>query len=213
MRTIEDSRRPGPILPFEPLDPESVAANGGVPLIREFCSSPIPELRATDTNENVRRFELPEGSVGSTSAVTLFTGWTYRNASLRRRTDDEPLREHLLSLSTPAEFLLSDLFVHKDLAFARRASAHLYSQLPGAISYPNGPRSRGLLPMLEPIQDLSGCPVHPTTSEVSQYGRLVQKVIRRLGFSVNDFYGLRILLRYPPIPAMLVYRYELPEAP
>ena len=212
MRTIDQDGRPGPLLPVEPIDPVSGAESGhAAPLMRDFCSSPVPELRVTDTSDSVRRFELPEGPVGSTSAVTIYTGWTYRNASVRHLSEGDVIREHFVSLSTPAEMVIHDLFMHRDLSFARRPTAHLYSQLPGGVSYPNGPRDRGLLQLSEPIQDLSGEPVRPVTTEVPNYARLVQHVIERLGFTMNDFFGVRMLLRYPPIPTTLMYRYELPQ--
>jgi len=211
MRTIEPDGRPGPLVPFEAVDPNSDVQQGQAPLLREFCSSSIPELRVTDTVDRVRRFELPEGPVGSTSAVTVFTGWTYRNASPRQNTPDDLIREHFVNLNTPVESVIHDLFIHKDLTFARHPSVHLYSQLPGAVSYPNGSRDRGLLPLFEQMQDLSGCPVHPTTPDVPQYSRIVQYTIERLGFSLEDFFGVRLQLSYPPIPSMLMYRYTVPE--
>jgi len=214
MRNLEQDGRTGPLVPFEPIDAGSGNGNNGkAPLIREYCSEPVPELRVTDTKDFVRRFELPEGPVGRASAVTLFTGWTYRSASLRYREENEVLREHFVSLHTPVEMVIHDLYIHKDLMFARRPGVHLYSQLPGGVSYPNGPRDRGLLQLSEPLQDLSGAPVRPMTTDVPNYARLVQHVIEHLEFSMNDFFGVRMLLRYPPIPSMLLYRYELPEKP
>lgn len=212
MRTIQADGQPGELAPFEPVDPDCRIEHGEAPLLRDFCSSPIPDLRVTDTADRVRRFELPEGPVGSTSAVTLFTGWTYRSASARLSTPEEPIREHFVSLNTPVETVIQDLFMHKDLLFARHSTVQLYSQLPGGVSYPNGPRDRGMLPLFEQIRDLSGSPVHPATPDVSQYTRIIQYTIERLGFSLNDFHGVRVQLNYPPIPSMLMYRYSLPEA-
>jgi hypothetical protein len=40
---------------------------------------------------------------------------------------------------------------------------------------------------------------------------MVERVVGRLGHKLDDFYGLRLQLRYPPIPSMLLYRYDLPE--
>jgi nucleoside-diphosphate-sugar epimerase len=44
-----------------------------------------------------------------------------------------------------------------------------------------------------------------------KYPEIIQYTIERLGFSLNDFYGVRVQLNYPPIPTMLMYRYPLPE--
>jgi hypothetical protein len=213
LRTLDPDGSTGPVLPFEPIDPQPAGGSDtSVPLIRQFCSSPLPSLRISDTADRVRRVELPEGPVGCNSAITLFTGLTYRNASPRTRPDDaDKYREHFTGLNTPAELAIHDLYVHKDLGFARRPESCLYSQLPGGVSYPNGPRDSGLLQHGEPLQDLSGLPVHPITADVPGYDRVVGYVVERLGFSLDDFHGLRIRLRYPPVPSLHMYRYELPE--
>jgi hypothetical protein len=213
LRTLDPDGRAGPVLPFEPIDPpEADQAEIPIPLLRQFCSTPRPELRIADTPSRTRRVELPEGPVGCNSAVTLFTGLTYRAASPRVRPDDaDRYREHFTGLNTPAELAIHDLYIHHDLEFARRPESCLYSQLPGGVSYPNGPRSSGQLQHGEALQDLSGRPVHPITADVPGYDRVVGHVIERLGFTLDDFHGLRIRLRFPPVPSIHMYRYELPR--
>lgn len=212
LRTLEQDGSAGPVLAFEPIDPPyQDGTDVPIPLLQSFCTSPLPELRIADGPNHVRRVELPEGPVGFNSAITLFTGLTYRSASPRVRIDDaDRWREHFTALNTPAELAIHDLYIHRDLAFARHPESCLYSQLPGAIAYPNGPRSSGLLQHGEPLQDLSSRPVQPLTADVPGYDRVVAHTIERLGFGLDDFYGLRIRLRFPPVPSIHMYRYELP---
>jgi hypothetical protein len=212
LRTLEQDGTAGPVLAFEPIDPSHQDGKDvPIPLLRPFCTTPLPELRIADGPNHVRRVELPEGPVGFNSAITLFTGLTYRSASPRIRTDDaDRWREHFTALNTPAELAIHDLYIHRDMGFARFSESCLYSQLPGAIAYPNGPRTSGLLQHGEPLQDLSSRPVQPFTADVPGYDRVVAHTVERLGFGLDDFHGLRIRLRFPPVPSIHMYRYELP---
>ncbi len=210
MRKLAPDGSPVPGDAYEPIDLDS-SELGQAPLVREFCSSKDLTLRVTPGANSTVRFELPEGPVGATHALTIFTGWIHRNVGTRYRTADDVLGEHFTVLTTPTELTIQDLYVHRDLDYARAPQVCLYGQLPGAGAYPNGPRDGGLLPMSETIQDLSGLPPHPGTPEWRYYQDVVERVIGRLGHKLEDFYGLRIQLRYPPIPSMLLYRYELPE--
>jgi hypothetical protein len=211
-RAIGPDGAPAPLRNVEPIDPRS-RQFGEAPLMCDFCSTPIEPLRVVDLPDGVRKFELPEGPVGSAHAVTLFTGWVQRKVVSRWRTAADEFGEHFVSLSTPAELVIHDLFVHRDLPFARRPGAFLYSQLPGGVSYPNGPRDRGMLQLSEPIQDLSGEPPRPATADVPPYSQLTRTVFTRMGHRAEDFYGVRIQVRYPPVPAILLYRYALPARP
>jgi hypothetical protein len=210
MRALADDGTPLPVGLYEPIDVEA-RRDGEAPLLRDFCSSPVPTLRTTPGPNSSLRFELPEGPVGSAHSVTLFTGWIHRGQVSRYRSEKDRFGEHFVTLSTPAELVIHDLFVHKDLAFARTPGVFLYGQLPGAFTYPNGPRDRGLLPLPEGIQDLSGSPPRPATSEIPSYVQLTELVMERLGHKPQDFSGVRIQVRFPPIPSLLLYRYELPE--
>jgi hypothetical protein len=212
MRNLAPDGSALPTGAYEPIDPEARNAGDG-PLLREFCSSPSMKLQTTPGPNSSLRFELPDGPVGATHSLTVFTGWIHRNVGERYRTPDDHVGEHFTALTTPAELTIQDFFVHRDLEYAHRPEVCLYGQLPGAVAYPNGPRDRGLLPMSETLENLSGMPPQPMTAEYANYPAIVQRVAERLGHRLEDFYGVRIQLRFPPVPSMLLYRYELPERP
>jgi hypothetical protein len=195
----------------EPLDPEGAAASGGVPLLLEFCSKPIPAMRVVPSGDDLHRFVLTEGQVGVTNAVTILTGWLTKKICSRWQSSPDDVTEHFVTISTPAELVIHDLYFHRDLNYARDAKVHLYNQLPGAVTFPHGPRESGLLPLAERIQDLEGCPPRAASPYVMDYSRLVASVTRRMGYSLDDFHGIRTQMSYPPIPSMLLYRYPMPE--
>lgn len=195
-----------------PLDPNS-SKHGDAPLLCDFCSGALPKLEVCDMGNEVRKFLVPEGPVGTANAVTLYTGWLRPKIASRWKVVEDDNFEHFVTLSTPVELVIHDFYVHRDLKYAHHPSLHLYNQLPGALAYPNGPQSAGLLPLPEQIQELGAYPPTPATADVPDYSRLVSFVFDRLGYPADEFVGFRAALAYPPIPSMLLYRYDFPKKP
>lgn len=197
-----------PPSPREPLDPRR--PEGGPPVLLDYSSSPLPRLRERKGQNGVLRYEIFEGGVGNTSVSTCITGWVMRSGTGRWRTDDDHFGEHAVSISTPVEVVVHDLFVHKSLDFAMRPQMHLYSQLPNGPLYPFDGLELGKMPIAEEITEL-GMPADLTTPELPRLPAMVEMACEKMGFSAKEFRGFRVRLKYPPIPTMLVMRYELPE--
>jgi hypothetical protein len=191
-----------------PMDP--AISSTDVPLIREFCSDPVPDLRIVESAGRCR-YEFKEGPIGNTAAATCILGWMGRGAVCKYRTASELFGEHLVYTSTPAEVLMLDLYVHRSCAFALKPEVAVYTNLPGGPIYPNDGRERGLIPVFEEIIDLGAGPPDTTAPTFPRYGQMVEYGIARLGHAPKDFHGFRFRLRYPPIPAVALYRYELPQ--
>ncbi|MBL9148709.1 MAG: hypothetical protein JNM94_08450 [Phycisphaerae bacterium] len=203
-------------LPYEPLDPSTQPDRA--PLVRRFCSTPEPVLRVAEGSDRLTRYEIPEGPVGKTGSVTCVTGWINRADVCRYRTEHDRYGELLASLNTPAEFSQHDLFVHRELTEAMPPTVHLYSQMPGAPTYPTCGRDRGELPLSEALVELETKRTGDDredfeASELAGSRRLALFTAERLGCALEDFVGYRITLRYPPIPTILVFRYELIDRP
>lgn len=191
-----------------PLDPRSKPP--GPPIMVDYCSDPLPPLRVAKGRAGAVRYELGEGAVGNAGAATCITGWESSVTESQWRTPEDRYGENFVHLYTPAEVLLHDLYVHESLEFAMQPTVHLYSALPGGPVYPADGRDRGLLPLNEEILDM-GSPPDLTTPELPRYAPMIEAAIGQMGFRVGEFRGFRVRLRYPPIPTLLVYRYELPE--
>jgi hypothetical protein len=212
--TIASARRAddaGTALPvrIEPLDPDD-SGNDAVPLLRPFCSPPLPEMRLERGPDGLLRYQLLEGPIGKTAATTCVIGIVGRRFVRRRRTEGDSIGEHNARLCTPVELLIHDLFVHRELSYAMAPEALLYSQLPNIPSYPEGGRGCGLLPLSEKVLDLGAGPPDVLTPELPSYARMIETVFDRLAWRPRDFHGFRLRMRYPPIPTLAVLRYELP---
>lgn len=182
----------------------------GLPLLSAFSSTHLPPMLKSRTTDGGIRYELPGGPVGNTGACTCITGWISRAAGCLKRTPDDRYGEHAVHWNTPAELAVFDLFIHKSLAFAHRPRSIIYSQLPGGPIYPRDGHERGILPVSEGMTEL-GTPPELMTPELPRYRSMIETGCKSLGFASGDFVGFRMRMRYPPIPTMAVFRYELPD--
>jgi hypothetical protein len=103
--------------------------------------------------------------------------------------------------------------VHDDLDYAFSPSISMYSLLPSAPEYPEAGRDQGLLPVAEKVTELGRGLNGVLTTEIPAYKQMIQAVHDQLGWKAGAFHGFRFKMRYPPIPALAVLRYDLPEAP
>lgn len=194
-----------------PID-ESAAALHGAPILAEFSSSPLPALRVMRDAHGSTRLEIVEGPIGKTAAATCLAAWIRRNSVPIFREESNKYGELFVMLNTPAEVLYHDVFIHRALPFQSNPAVFVYSQLPGGPVYPSGGREKGLLPIAENLVDL-GMPPFVTTRDVPRYRELFETVCRRAGWDPADIHGYRFRLKYPPIPAIAVFRFELPQRP
>ncbi len=179
------------------------------PLMGEFCSKPLPELRRIDSPRGMS-FELVEGPMGNTGAQTCVVGAIQREIPYHAGPDNE-WGEHQAVCDIPAELVIMDLFVHRSLAFAIPPSASLHSEL--AAGGDSGPKLRRTLPLNEPLQDIGVGAQPPTTPEVPLYKTLLRAIHARLGTNPGEFHGFRIKIPYPACPTSIMLRYPLPPAP
>jgi len=205
--TLTTSGVPQSMGSIVPMAPDLVPADS--PILKQFSSTPLPDLRQTQGQGNMTRFELTEGPIGNTAAATCILGWVARGISSRYATDDDIYGEHVVRLSTPVEVLYHDLYVHRDLAFAMKPEIFIYSDLPGGPTFPYDGLERGKLPVMEDVIYLGEGPPNAAAADIANYRQMVDFAAERMGWSLNDFHGFRFRLKYPPIPTLCLYRYPL----
>jgi len=191
-----------------PLDEHGLM--GGVPVLPEFCSTPLPGVRTVRVPGGNSHFEITDGPVGETAAATVLLGWKWpiKVSQYCEKSPDE-LGEHGVHLSTPVEAVVFDLFVHRSLGFAMNPAAKVYSNLPGGPRYPMEGRSVGLLPMPSEVIDLGAGPPDTTIPEFPRYREVVEFSTGRMGFALKEFHAFRYRLRYPPIPSLAILQHPL----
>jgi hypothetical protein len=181
----------------EAIDP----AFGGpdqAPLVADLCSQPLPEFRRYE-EQGWTRFELVEGRVGNTGALTCVLGTMQRQIPFYR-TEQNEWGVHQAKCDIPAEFLLLDVFFHRDLSFAMQPQPVLYSE--AAANVPEADRHRHRLPLSEELTDLGMTGMAPVTPEVPRYEAILATIHERTGWNPSAFPWLQDAHRVSRLPVI-----------
>ena len=190
----------------EPVDPDHDGT--GPPLVREFCSIPLPRTRTTTTNGTTTH-ELCEGPVGMTAAVDVTFGTVARRVVPVRGDSADSVGEHYCRVDTPLEAAQFDLLVHRDLPFELPPRTMTYSRLHGAPQFPLSQHPRFHLPGTPHVQDLGAGVDGLATPHIPAYPRLVELTCNALGCELDDFHAFRVHVTFPPMPTVLVLAHPL----
>lgn len=204
-------RKPFVLTPIDP--PEEAGADGApVPLLRDFCSRPLPRFRRVTSPDGFLEDELVEGPVGNTGAVTCITAEVGHNVATCYREEHNRFGNHIVRLRTPCDKLLFDVLIHEDVYRDLHPMLVLHSELAGGPPFPGG-HARNNLPVFETVEPIGRGPSAVHSPEVPRYGQMVRYVIDKLGCDGSRLKVYRVRVAFPPIPTSLAVRYELPERP
>lgn len=190
-----------------PLHPHGLISGG--PVLPEFCTSPLPQMREQAINPENRRFELAPGPVGRNSAVDVVLGWRWPNQHSIYEARPGEMGQHAMRLSTPVEVMTLELWVHRAFAFAMNPTMRLYSMLPSGPVFPGDGPEAGLLPLQADVFDLGYGVAGAASPDYPRNAELIRLGAERLGMDPSDFRGFRAVLKFPPIPTMAVLMHPL----
>jgi hypothetical protein len=190
----------------EPLDPDVAAANDGVPLIARFCTQPLPAVQRCVGPQGLLDDELLPGPVGQTGELDLVSGEVLRAVAPIHATHEGEKLDIGPAVRTPAEWLVADLFVHRDLYPSVERELRVYSRLFSAVSR----EERDLLVVSEGVQALGRGVGRIHTPEVPHYGAMAGFLFEQVGWEATDFDLFRVRMRYPPLPASVMFHHALP---
>ena len=198
-----DSGEAMPITTAEALDPRSHLA---APLMPDFCSDPVPAFDVRE-DRGLTTVSLAPGPVGNIGQLSSVFGKVYRGMP-HVRSDEDQYAKFVCDLNVPCEVTIFDLFVHESMAGLMPPQVTLSSRIdPGELD-----AERNRLPLHEPLIELGVPSPPPLTLEVPRYSEMIATVMARMGWSAEEFSGYRLRMAYPPLPTLLVMRYELPAA-
>lgn len=194
-----------------PDSPEPIEDTGGlpVPLLRKFCSHPLPEFRRRAGTEGCVVDELAPGRVGNTGAVTFFTGEITRDSATRYRDAENTFNEFAARIQTPTEVLVFDVYVHDNMFGPIEPKSAVYSALAG----PNSRDEEDRLAVVTQLTHLGRGLDVIFTPDVPRYVDLAQHVFDRLGWDEARFDVYRVRMEYPPMPTVLTIAHPLPDRP
>lgn len=194
----------------EPLSPSDIVKETGVPLLEEFCSRPLPDvIRKPGAMPNMVEDELRPGAIGMAGAADLVTGEHLR--AVAPAWADKPGETAMFGtgVRTPCEMLVSDQLVHRDLYPNVERELCVFGELMTQLSRDE----RDRLPMLEKVQHVGRASDGVHTADVPRHGELLDLMIRKSGYTADDFEVYRVRMRYPPLPVSVIVRHEMPTKP
>jgi hypothetical protein len=194
------------------LDPVDEGADplAAPPLLRSFCSQPLPRfLRLQQPNGTVE-YLLEDGPVGNSGLLSCFTGELLYAAEPRYR--DERHRDLVIRAyaRTPCEHFLFDLFVHRALFGVMTPELALYSAL-FATDPSLSCQECDRIPHFETVEshrDVLGAALAP---EAPRYAEMIRFAFERLGWDPREFDLYRVRVAYPPVPSIIVLSQPLPD--
>jgi hypothetical protein len=193
----------------EAREPLAVAPGGGassgVPLLPQFCSTPLPQLRRRLDASGWVIEELVETAVGKTGALTLVTGELTRETARTYKSKHTQHMDWGVWVTTPCEVLVFDQFIHEGLFPPAPREVRLYANLVDPARFADGQ----LLPVFERVET-PGCGLEVVhTPDVPRYGEMARYVFERLGWDPAQFELYRLRMQFPPIPTAAVVRHVL----
>lgn len=206
---IDDDQKDGQGMTRQPLDPEGAQRSGGVPILGEFCSDPLPPMRRVEAEHGMLQDELLSGEVGLTGQRTLVTGELLRNVAPTYATSPGRRAHFGVAVRIPSEMLQFDLFVYKGLFGEVERELRVFSELVSNITFDE----QDSIQVSDEIRKLGRGVSLAQAPDIAGYPDLARSVFSRLGADPGDFELYRVRMAYPPMPASVVYRHPmLPKA-
>jgi hypothetical protein len=193
----------------EPLVPDE--GDSPVSLLREFCSSPLPQIAQDHLGDGfVRCFLQPEG-LGRRSAVTALLADVVRGAGLTSNARGEkmgPALGHLVRLATPARRLVHDLIVDEAVCGGRVPELRVMSVRDADEAWPE-PTSPRVLPISERVLDLGEGLTSAASPHVPRYAEVLGSVVECMGWDGARFRVFRVQIDYPVLGSTIWLRLDL----
>lgn len=176
------------------------------PLLEEFCSKPLPVVtRRMDGMTMVD--ELQAGVVGLTGARTLFLGEVFPFVGSTVATEPGELFAIGAGVRTPAELLVSDHFVHRDLFPDVEREVCVFNELVSPTAHDD----RDLLSVDVSLDFLGTGLGGAYVPEVPEYAAMAKAAFEKIDFDPDQFLHYRVRLTYPPTPTSVMVRHPMNE--
>lgn len=181
-------------------------------LLEEFCSHNMPPITATE-DETSTIYELNESRVGRTGQFSCYYGTIDRNAVPRWSSKADDVGDLISIIPSPIETMIKDLYVHRDFADLIKPEVIVYAIASERLADTLSPQPRDRLPIAETLSPLGSGPPIAATPLIPRYDDIIRFVFDRVGWNPSDFVGMRLQLKYPPMPSTVRIRITLPERP
>lgn len=173
----------------------------GVPLLKAYCSQPLPEMRRQELGAKRYRTELVTPGIGKESEVSYVTGELVRNVPGSR---EQPTPVYEITLRVPARTLLIDLLFDEDHLRPESVDCAIYVDRCRHLAALGGPfTAADRLPMGESVVFLGRGTGVLATPVLPSYVEMVEHAMARIGWEGSRFVAYRCKVEYPMVQTTL----------
>lgn len=202
---LDDDNKDEFAMTRHPLDPRAAERYGGVPLLPEFCSDPIPALQRVPAEQGMVQDELLSGEVGLMGQRTLVTGELLRNIAPVHATSESKRAHFGVAVRVPCEMVHYDLFVHKGLFGEVTRELEVFNELATQITFDE----RDELRVSDRVKHLGMGVSLAQAPDIAGYTDIARSIFERIDADPDEFELYRIRMAYPPLPTSVLMRHEL----
>jgi hypothetical protein len=192
-----------------PLHESDAVKQTGVPLLEEFCSSPLPQVQRVPGSMGMVVDELLPGAVGQTGSADVVTAEILRAVAPAWPEKEGEVSMFGTGVRTPCELLISDQLFHKSLYPIKKRELCVFGELSTQLSRDE----RDRIPVSETVQYLGTADEGIPTGEFPRYGQMLELAISQTGYKSADFDVYRVRMKYPPLPVSVVFRHAMAMKP
>ncbi len=193
----------------EALDPEGAKSCGGVPILKAHCRGELPGFERKVNPTGLLDDRLIPGGVGLTGERTIYTGEVIRALAPAHATPEDRVGHFGAGVRTPTQALVMDYFTHRDLFPGVKRELCVFSDVNSPVAFSEADR----LQLNAELTELGYGLGRTQCREISGYARLLRDVFEAIGHDPRDFLVHRVRIHYPPMPASVMVRFELPDPP
>lgn len=185
-------------------------ADTDLPLLADFCSTPLPTFTPVSGEEGYIEDELEDRPVGKTGACTVVRATIARNLLPRRKSPGDEHAEVSTRMRTPCQVVVLDKFIHEDAYGSKslRPWVRVYNDLAGEAAWVGERQNRYVVPSGERVQELGSGLEGVRTPDVPRYEALVAHVLDKLGWDPRRFIAYRVRIELPLVPSTLMMVHE-----
>lgn len=184
-------------LPEYTLDNELIKPGHEVPLLREFCSQPVPEFAIREYGDHLQ-YSLISEAVGIGSLVDVFVGQVIRNR-YPLHPDAGTLRPTLgVAIDLPTRIQVIDTLMHEDVWPNLTPEPVLFDITTRGFLDPFDQKSEmQRVDLIGSYQQLGSRPDGLRVGEIARYTEVIEHVCDRLGWDRSRFRAYRWRAEYP----------------
>ncbi|MCH2133547.1 MAG: hypothetical protein MK116_07340 [Phycisphaerales bacterium] len=206
-RPTDNDGQPIPVN-LQPIEPDK---SGLTPLLKKFCSKPLPTVRRRIEDDQAISDEVAAGRIGTPGAISYFSGEYIPELMHSYRTDDDGIFAQNLELRTPCRTVVFDHLVHRDLFGRVSPQLRVFGELAGRPLYSTLRSNVDQLEIFDRVEYLGCGPNAMCSSNVPRYPQMISYICDKMNWSVDELDVYRLRLEYPYVPTTITLNYPLPE--